>query len=108
MTKKYKPLKIGGYYKEVVLKFFGSTDSPYRYVKILTRKKTHVNGLMQYVYKLKTENSSHLCGNVRCQFKLNRQHCADNNITCYWFTNVRSHAAMIPVSKLEGLIHVGE
>jgi hypothetical protein len=106
--KQYKPLKVGGYYKEAVLNFF-QPEAKYRYVKVLKRKKIADHGNFYYKYLLQLASTSHICSETgKCSAL--KQDCATCNAharTCYKISNARAHAMFIPVSALEGLIHVG-
>jgi hypothetical protein len=111
MGKQYKPLKVGHYYKERVLRFSGvpSISGDFNYIKILNRKKICDHGNSYYFYHFKTLTNSHICGEShRCPFKLTYQACCDNSTSCYQMSNGQAHSCLIHVSKLEGMIYVGE
>jgi hypothetical protein len=111
MSKQYKPLKVGHYYKEGMIRFFTRTpgDPYFRFVKVIARKK--VKGSSEgchYAYRLKTAYCSHFCNAPRCPFKQAKDDCNKKAITCYQLTNAKANAIFIPVSILEGLMEVGE
>lgn len=111
MKAQYKPLKVGHYYKERVINFSGvpMMGGDFNYIKILARKKICRHGYSQYAYHFKTVNTSRICGEShRCPFKLTYQACCNNNVSCYQLSNEQAHSCLIHVSRLEGMIHVGE
>jgi len=111
MSKQYKPLKVGHYYKEGVIRFFTSVPQGinFRFVKVIARKKVKGSSEgCQYAYMLKCAYSSHYCIAPRCPFKQTKDYCNENAITCYQLSNAKAASAFIPVSILEGMMEVGE